>query len=114
MSRRDDLSRLNDMLDAAREAVDAVKGHNEADITANHVWALGLVKCVEIVGEAASKASEEMRIRHPDIPWTEIVGMRNRLVHGYFDIDYEQVWKALTEDMPPLIESLKLILEGEN
>ena len=113
MSRREDLSRLKDMLDAARDAVSAASGHNEADIAADRVWALGLVKCIEIVGEAATKISEEIRNRYPDIPWAEIIGMRNRLVHVYFDIDYEQVWKTLTEDMPPLIERLESIFDNE-
>ena len=69
MSRRDDVSRLKDMLDAAHDGVSAIQSHNKAYIEANRVWAWGLIKCVEIIGEAASKVSEEMRNRYPDIPW---------------------------------------------
>jgi len=101
------------MLDAARDAASAVQGHNKEDVAENRVWAWGLVKCIEIVGEAASKVSEEMRNRYPDIPWTKIVGMRNRLVHAYFDIDYDQVWNSVTEDMPFLILKLEFILDNE-
>jgi len=63
---------------------------------------LSLVKCVEIIGEAASKVSAETRSRHPLVPWEEIVGMRNRLIHAYFDIDLDRVWDTVTADLPPL------------
>jgi len=72
-----------------------------------------LVKCLEIIGEAAGRLSADFRARHAGIPWGEIVGMRNRLIHAYFEIDYEQVWKTLTEDLPPLIEQLHAILASE-
>ncbi len=68
MSRRDDLGRLNDMLDAARDAVNAVREREEVELAQNRIWALGLVKCIEIVGEAAGNISPEMRNRYPDIP----------------------------------------------
>jgi len=69
--------------------------------TPSRLW--GWIKCLEIVGEAAVRVSGDLQQRCPEIPWSHIIGMRNRLVHAYFDVDYEQVWKALTEDLPPLI-----------
>jgi len=113
MSRRDDPTLLQDILGAARSAVAAIEGRGPAALAADHVWALGLVKCLEIAGEAAGRLSDGLRQRHPDVPWSQIVGMRNRLVHAYFEIDYEQVWKALTEDLPPLIQQLERILGEE-
>jgi len=114
MSRRDDRTLLKDMVEAARAAVAEIEGSTEAALAADHVRALGLTKCLEIVGEAAVHLSLELRERHPEIPWGEMVGMRNRLVHAYFEIDHEQVWKALTEDVPPLIEQLQKILDSES
>ncbi len=102
------------MVDAAREALQSTKGHARADLDKNHVWALGLVKCVEIIGEAATRISEDTKNRCPQIGWVQIVAMRNRLVHAYFDIDLDQVWKAVTEDLPPLAGALEKILEAES
>lgn len=114
MSRRDDQALLRDMIDAAREATGALWGGGPAALAGDHVRALGLVKCLEIVGEAAGRLSPDLRERHSAVAWDQIIGMRNRLVHAYFDIDYEQVWKALTEDLPPLIEQLEGILADES
>ena len=113
MSRRDDKTLLHDMIEAARSAVSEIEGSTVAALSADHIRALGLTKCLEITGEAAGQLSGELRQRHPEVPWGQLVGMRNRLVHAYFEIDYEQVWKALTEDLPPLIEQLQRILENE-
>lgn len=101
------------MIDAAREALRSATKHTRADLDRDHVWVLGLVKCVEIVGEAASRVSEGTKQRCPQIPWAQIVAMRNRLVHVYFDIDLDQVWKAVTEDLPPLVGDLEKILAAE-
>jgi uncharacterized protein with HEPN domain len=113
MSRRDDYLLVQDMVGAARAAVAAVEGKSIASLAADHIWALGLVKCLEIIGEAAGRLSEEFRQQHAAIPWRQVIGMRNRLVHAYFDIDDVQVWKTLTEDLPPLIIQLDAILTGE-
>lgn len=91
-----------------------IQGSEQAALPADHVRVLGLVKCLEIVGEATRQLSAEFRDRHPAIPWSQIIGMRNRLVHAYFEIDYDQVWKALTEDLPPLIEQWESILADES
>lgn len=88
--RKDDLIRLRHMLDASREAVASTAGRSRADLDRDRVWALGLIKCVEIVGEAAAKIrSKDLQARHPNVPWAQIVSMRNRLVYAYFDIDLE-------------------------
>jgi uncharacterized protein with HEPN domain len=102
------------MIDAATEAIRSAKGKTCGDLEKNPVWALGLVKCVEIIGEAAARISDDTRQSHPEIRWLEIVAMRNRLVHAYFDIDLDQVWKAVTEDLPPLVGQLERILASES
>jgi uncharacterized protein with HEPN domain len=66
-----------------------------------------IVRAIEVIGEAASKVTAETQAASPGIPWASIVGMRNRLAHGYFEIDLDVVWKTVTEAVPPLHSSLK-------
>ena len=105
-----DRIRLQHMLDAANEAMASVRGRTRSDLDRDRIWALGLVKCVEIIGEAAARTGQETRDLYPQIPWIQIVAMRNRLIHVYFDIDLDQVWKAVTEDIPHLAAELRNIL----
>lgn len=81
-SRRDDI-RLRHMLDYARDAVQLSHGRTRADFDTDRLYALAIVRVVEVIGEAASRVSDERRARHPGIPWHAIIGMRNRLIHGY-------------------------------
>jgi len=76
--------------------------------------ALAIVKCIEIVGEAAGGISQESRERFDNVPWADIVGMRHRLVHAYFDIDLDRVWDTITDDLPPLIAELERIVPPMN
>jgi uncharacterized protein with HEPN domain len=110
---RPDRIRLQHMLDAAREAVASAQGRARADLEHDRIWALGLVKCIEIIGEAAARMSLETRSEFPRIPWTQIIGMRNRLVHAYFELDLDQVWNAVAQDLPPLIAALEAIAQQE-
>jgi uncharacterized protein with HEPN domain len=98
------------MLDAAREGIAFCAGQDRTDIRQNRVLTLALAKCIEIVGEAASKVSSETRSEAGSIPWSDIVGMRNRLIHGYFDIDWDLVFDTVTNDLPPLAAMLEGIL----
>jgi len=108
---KSDRTRVRHMLDAATEAMKSTSGRTRSDLDADLVWALGLVKCVEIIGEAAARIGKETKERNPQVPWAQIVAMRNRLVHLYFEIDLDQVWKAVTEDLPPLAVQLQAMLE---
>jgi len=111
---KSDWIRLRHMLDAAREAMRSASGRTRNDLDTDYVWTLGLVKCVEIIGEAAARMGKETKERNPQIPWAQIIAMRNRLVHLYFDIDLDQVWKALTEDLPALVTQLQEMLEKDS
>ncbi|MHC4932873.1 MAG: HepT-like ribonuclease domain-containing protein [Planctomycetota bacterium] len=62
------------------------------------------------MGEAASKVTEDTRRMHPSLPWLDVIGMRNRLIHAYFDVDLDRVWDTLTADLPPLTTELERIL----
>jgi len=104
---RDDAIRLRHMLDAAQEAMSFARGKKREDLDRERMLVLSLLKDIEIIGEAASKVSENCRQEHPEIPWREIVTMRNRLIHGYFDINLDVVWKTATEELPTLIRRLQ-------
>jgi uncharacterized protein with HEPN domain len=71
------------------------------------------VRAAEIFGEAASKVNLETREIAPSIPWREIVAMRNRLIHAYFDIDHDALWKATTEEIPTLLTALRAFLPSD-
>lgn len=68
----------------------------------------GVVRELEIIGEAARMISEATKKKYSDVPWHQIVGMRNRLIHEYFGVDFDAVWKTVTEDLPALMEKLAL------
>lgn len=110
---RNDRIRIQHMLDAAREVVKSAGRRGRDDLERDYVWMMGLVKCVEIIGEAAAHVGEDTKESYPEIPWLQIVAMRNRLVHVYFDIDLDEVWKTVTDDLPPLIMKLEKILGAE-
>ncbi len=107
---RDPTAYVVDMLIAARDAVGFAEGVSFEAFAADRRTQLSIVKSIEIVGEAASRVDEEIRRAHPAIQWRDIVGMRNRLVHGYFDIDLRVVWDTVGTDLPVLIEQLERLL----
>lgn len=113
MSEIDPITRLHHMLDAARKATQFAQGRTRADLETNEVLALALVRLLEVVGEAANAVTEDIRKRAPQIPWKEIAGTRNRLAHGYFDVDLDIVWEIVTHDLPPLIAALEQLVSGE-
>ena len=105
--RKDDTIRLRHMLDAAREAMSFVRGRTRADLDTDRQLVLSLVKEIEIIGEAAYQLSEESRANIPDMPWEDIIGMRHRLVHAYFDINLEILWRTVEDDLPALVSLLE-------
>ena len=109
----DDNARLRYMLDAGLEALSFVEGKTRSTVESNRMLSLALVKEIEIIGEAASKISKEFQEANPQLPWPAIVGMRNRLVHAYFDIDYDRLWDTVNHAVPPLIAELQKILSDD-
>ena len=107
MSRRDNSLRLHDMLAAAQEAVGFLGDRQEADLAQDRQLTLALLKCIEIIGEAASRVTAERRAELVAIPWAEMIGMRNRLVHAYFDVDLSLLFNTVREDLPSLIATLE-------
>jgi uncharacterized protein with HEPN domain len=109
---REDEIRLRPMLDAAREPVALTANRTWTHRNTDRALALGLVKEIEIIGEAASKVSVATQAAVPAIPWADVVGMRNRLVHAYFDINLNVVWSTVTAELPPLIRELEELVSG--
>lgn len=105
--RPDDDARLRHMLDAADDAARFVVGRTRKDLDSDRMLALALVKCIEIVGEAASRLSDAGKARAPSLPWPDIVGMRHRLIHAYYDVDLDRVWDTITVDLPVLTAALR-------
>jgi uncharacterized protein with HEPN domain len=98
-----DIVRLQHMVDAANEALSFIADKSKSEVETDRALALALVKLIEIVGEAASKISRELRSQSPEIPWVDIVAMRNRLIHSYFDVNLDIVWQTVTEELPPVV-----------
>jgi uncharacterized protein with HEPN domain len=110
MRRPEDHVLLLDMLDHARRAVEAVQGRVRADLDSDAVLAAALERFIEVLGEAASKVSEPTRDEAPTVPWRGIIGMRNRLVHGYASVDHDIVWDVVTHDLPALLPELERLV----
>ena len=110
MSRRENVVHLRHMLDHAQEAVSMAEGKTRVELETERQLNLSLVRLLEIVGEAASRIPREDRSPYLDIPWSEIIGLRNRLIHGYDAVDLDILWQIVKEDLPPLIDKLEKLV----
>ncbi len=109
MPTNDDV-RLRHIRDAARQARAFVRGRSRADLDQDPMLSLALVRLLEIIGEAARGVSVPTRESHPGIAWSQMAGMRDRLIHGYFDVNLDIVWQTVQQDLPPLLAQLEKIL----
>ena len=98
------------MLDAAVKAIEFTKVRKREELDKDELLALALVRLLEILGEAAKGVSVPTRNKFPAIPWKSIAGTRDRLIHGYYDVDLNIVWKIITEDLPALKTQLEKLL----
>ena len=113
MQQHDDI-RLQHMLDSAEEAVEFAVGKSRNDLDDDRKLLLAIIKSIEIIGEAASKVSEACKAENDNIPWRDIIGMRNRLSHGYFDVNLDIVWETVQTDLPNIIKVLIEIIPKED
>src|SRR5215467_11845935 len=113
MPQHNDALGLRHMLDHAREAAALVQNTTRDDLHTNRVLSLALVRLLEIVGEAATRVSEELRARHPQIAWRQIISLRNRLIHSYDAVDLDILWQILHADVPLLITNLERLVSPE-
>ena len=102
--------RVHHMLDAARKAVNLLRGRKREDLDGDETLTLALTRLLEVLGEAAKAVSPDTKRRAPDIAWKAIAGTRDKLIHGYFDVDLNIVWAIVTNDLPPLIATLQQLI----
>ena len=109
----EDRIRLLHMIEAAEAALAFVAGREVGDLESDTMLRFALVRAIEILGEAANNLSKSTRESAASIPWSQIVAMRHRLAHAYFDINQEILWKTATLEVPRLLPELRALLEGE-
>ncbi|MBS0649143.1 MAG: DUF86 domain-containing protein [Verrucomicrobia bacterium] len=107
-----DLNRLSHMLDAAKAINQHIAHKNLSDLEQNRLLLGGIIRELLLIGEAANAVSSQAKAILPDIPWREIIGMRNQLIHGYFDISYRIIWSTIKNDIPSLIIQLEKALSS--
>ena len=108
---RNGRDRLLDILEAIKR-IERYAGGGRESVENDELKLTWIVYHMQIVGEAARKLSEPLRSLHPEVPWAEIIAMRNVLVQDYFGIDTEEVWNAVERDLPHLKRNLGQILGG--
>jgi uncharacterized protein with HEPN domain len=101
-----DLIRLQHMLDSTVSILEFIKGRKRKDLDQDKLLAAGIVRQFEVLGEAAGNVSQQTRNRFPEIPWKQLIGMRNRLIHAYFDVDHDIVWQTAM-DLPSFLNQLE-------
>jgi uncharacterized protein with HEPN domain len=99
------------MRETAEEICGFIANAKREDLDSNRMLLHSLVRCIEIIGEAAATVSKETREALPQLPWADMVGMRNRLIHAYFDINKSIVWSTVTQHIPGLLKELQKIPE---
>lgn len=109
-----DAALLLDMLLAARDAREFGAGLDQPSFLASRLHQSAIIRCLEVIGEAAGRVSPAVQSAHPEIPWRSITGMRHRLVHGYNEVQLDVVWSVVRDDLGPLIEVLDRLVPGED
>lgn len=99
------------MLDAAHAISSFIQKNNRQNLESDLMFSSALIRQLEILGEAAIGISIDFKEAHTNIPWHKIIGMRNRLIHAYFDVDLDILWHAVTIEIPKIIPELQKILD---
>ena len=111
MSKRDLRLLLEDILDACQNILSYTSGMDYEHFSGDKKTIDAVVRNFEIIGEASAMVPEDFKIDHPEIEWRRIIGFRNRIIHEYFGIDYENVWKIKEENIPGLIERIETAMK---
>ena len=111
MSRRDPMVAVQQMRDNALRVLATAESRLRSDLDADPLLEAGLIRWMEVVGEAARRVPEEFRERYPEVPWQDTTDLRNVLIHGYDTVDLDELWRIIREYLPPLVEQLQAIID---
>lgn len=114
MSKRDHEIALKQILSHAREAVEICNGKNRADLDTDRLLNLALTRLIEIMGEAANRVPDSIQMKYPSFPWLQMIGARNRLIHGYDSVDFDVLWRIVQYDLPIVVKQLEEILHQQS
>jgi len=112
MSKHDSGIALKQILAHSQEAIQIARGKTRSDLDSDRLLELALTRLVEIIGEAANRVPGEIQTLYPELPWLQMVGARNRLIHGYDSVDLDVLWAIVQKDLPVLIRQLEKILQS--
>jgi uncharacterized protein with HEPN domain len=109
-----DQAYLLDILIASRKALEFVKGLSFEEFQDSELHQSAVIRPLEIIGEAARMISDDVKAQHPEIPWGDMIGMRNRLIHEYFDISLATIWETVHDDLPHLIQQIAPLVPADS
>lgn len=110
---RREASYLRDIITAAASIERIAKGRSENEFLSDEALPAAVLHYLTVIGEAMNRLSLELRAKYPEVPWTQIVAVRNRIVHAYFDLDWRILWTSAVDEIPKLREQIVRILEAE-
>ncbi|HSX10190.1 MAG TPA: HepT-like ribonuclease domain-containing protein [Chlamydiales bacterium] len=100
------------MLDCTQAILSFSYGRKRIDLDKDRQFLSAILREFEVLGEAANNVSEKARKDFPEFPWKQMIGMRNRLIHAYFDVDHDVIWKTIRDYLPNLHELLQQIVHS--
>jgi uncharacterized protein with HEPN domain len=106
-----DLSYLTDILESAKTVISYLSNISIEEFYKNGILQDAVIRRIEIIGEASSRVSEVSQKKYPDLPWREMKGMRNLLIHEYDVIDIDEVWNTVKNELPKLIKQIEKIIK---
>ena len=104
----DDSLYVRHIVEAGEQVASYAAGHVRADLDREPLLRDGLIRQIEIIGEAARRLSDDFRSRYPGVPWRDIIAMRNRLIHAYAGVNLDLVWETVQQDIPELVATLSV------